>query len=325
MSILLSGSLAFDHIMVFPGHFEDHILPDKIHILNVSFLVDSLDRLRGGVAGNLAYNLALLRQPCKIVATVGRDFAEYSELLASMGVDVSGIEVIQDELTASAFITTDRADNQITGFYPGAMSRAADLSLTPHLATTELAVISPTDPKAMRRHARELTEGGTRYVYDPGQQIISLSAAALNEGIEGADTLVGNDYEFAMMAEKSSLTREELERACPTVIVTFGELGSRIFHDGQRIDVPAVRPRAVLDPTGAGDGYRAGYLAGLRAGLPLDAAGRVASLAATYVVEVKGTQSHHYTLDEFAARFVESFPDDARHIDTFMASAQPGP
>jgi adenosine kinase len=322
LSILLSGSLAFDHIMVFPGHFEDHILPDKIHILNVSFLVDSLDRLRGGVAGNLAYNLALLRQPCKIVATVGRDFDEYSAALAGMGVDVSAIEIIQDELTASAFITTDRADNQITGFYPGAMSRAAELSLTPHLATTDVAVVSPTDPKAMRRHARELSDSGTRYVFDPGQQIISLSAAALQEGIEGADTLVGNDYEFAMMAEKSGMTRDELERACPTVIVTFGELGSRIYHSGERSDVPAVRPRAVVDPTGAGDGYRAGYLAGLRAGLPIEAAGRIASLAATYVVEVKGTQSHEYTLDEFATRFTENFPDYGQAIDTFMANAR---
>lgn len=324
MSILLSGSLAFDHIMVFPGHFEDHILPDKIHILNVSFLVDSLDRLRGGVAGNVAYNLALLGQPCKIVATVGRDFGEYSAVLSSMGVDISGIQIIEDELTASAFITTDRADNQITGFYPGAMTRSADLSLTPHLDTCEVAVISPTDPGAMRRHARELTEAGARYVYDPGQQIISLSPAALREGVEGAETLVGNDYEFAMMADKSGLTRQELERACPTVIVTFGELGSRIYCDGKRIDVPAVRPRAVVDPTGAGDGYRAGYLAALRAELPIEAAGRVAALAATYVVEVKGTQSHHYTVDEFAARFAEAFPDDAGYVDQFVASTRRG-
>jgi adenosine kinase len=227
-------------------------------------------------------------------------------------------------LTASAFITTERADNQITGFYPGAMSRAAELSLTPYLATTEVAVISPTDPKAMRRHVRELSEGGTRYVYDPGQQIISLSPAALREGIEGADTLVGNDYEFAMMAEKSGLTREELEQSCPTVIVTFGELGSRIFNVGARIDVPAVRPRSVVDPTGAGDGYRAGYLAGLRAGLPVETAGRIASLAATYVVEVKGTQSHHYTLAEFSERFAENFPDHAGQMDQFVASTRPG-
>jgi adenosine kinase len=322
LSILLSGSLAFDHIMVFPGHFEDHILPDKIHILNVSFLVDSLDRLRGGVAGNLAYNLALLRQPCKIVATVGRDFDEYSSVLSNMGVDISGIETIADELTASAFITTDRADNQITGFYPGAMARAGELSLTPHLATTEIAIVSPTDPKAMRRHVGELTEAGARYVYDPGQQIISLSPAALREGIEGAEILVGNDYEFAMMAEKSGMTREELEHACPTVIVTFGELGSRIYHADERIDVPAVRPRSVVDPTGAGDGYRAGYLAGVRAGLPLDASARIAALAATYVVEVKGTQSHHYTLEQFAARFEESFPDHAQQLETFVASAR---
>jgi len=309
VSILLSGSLAFDHIMVFPGHFEDHILPDKIHILNVSFLVDSLDRLRGGVAGNIAYNLALLREHCKIVATVGEDFAEYRNVLSTMGVDVSGIAEVSGELTASAFITTDRADNQITGFSPGAMRKAGDMSLAPHLADTSIAVVSPTDPAAMRRHVRELAENKTPYMYDPGQQIISLSPAALQEGVDGAEILVGNDYEFAMIGEKTGLQRDDLTQSCPTVVVTYGELGSRIFRDGTVVEIPAVRPSEVVDPTGAGDGYRAGLLVALQAGLEPEVAGRVAALAATYVVETKGTQGHHYTLDDFVARFDREFPD----------------
>jgi adenosine kinase len=301
--------------MVFPGHFEDHILPDKIHILNVSFLVDSLDRLRGGVAGNIAYNLALLSQPCRIVGTVGTDFDAYRDVLGTMGVDTNHVTVIDNELTASAFITTDRADNQITGFYPGAMSKAGEYSVLEHLDGVQLGVVSPTAPDAMRRHVRELGEAGVPYVYDPGQQIISLTPNALREGIEGAQILIGNDYEFAMMADKTGLSREDLIAASPVVVVTFGELGSRIHVDGAEIDIPAVRPSVVTDPTGAGDGYRAGLIAAHLAGLPWEAAGRVGSLAATYVVEVKGTQSHGYSKAEFEERFKAAFPEYADAVE----------
>jgi adenosine kinase len=310
--------------MVFPGHFEDHILPDKIHILNVSFLVDSLDRLRGGVAGNIAFSLALLEHPCRIVATVGTDFDEYRAVLESVGVDTSGIIVIDHELTASAFITTDRADNQITGFYPGAMARAGEHSVDGHLAGARLGVISPTAPDAMQRHSQEFAAAGIPYMYDPGQQIISLSGTVLRDGIEGAEILVGNDYEFAMMSEKTGLSREDLIEACPTVVVTYGELGSQIHHGGQRIDIPSVRPASVIDPTGAGDGYRAGLLAARLSGLPWEVAGRIASLAATYVVEVKGTQSHHYSLDAFAERFDEAFPDYAGSVHKLRAHSRSG-
>lgn len=294
--------------MVFPGHFEDHILPDKIHILNVSFLVDSLDKLRGGVAGNIAYSLALLRQSCRIVATVGTDFDEYRSVLDDLGVDTRHIQVVEDELTASAFITTDRADNQITGFYPGAMGRAGEYAIADHLTGVTIGVISPTAPDAMLRHARELAAAGTPYMFDPGQQIISLSPTALREGISNAEILIGNDYEFAMISEKTGLSRDELISACSTVVVTFGELGSQIHHGGEKFDIPAATPDTVIDPTGAGDGYRAGLLAAMTAGLPFDAAGRIASLAATYVVEVKGTQAHAYSFEDFAERFDRVFP-----------------
>ncbi|HUG14248.1 MAG TPA: carbohydrate kinase family protein [Thermomicrobiales bacterium] len=308
--------------MVFPGHFEDHILPDKIHILNVSFLVDSLDRLRGGVAGNIGYSLALLRQPCRIVATVGRDFEEYRAVLDEMGVDTRHIVIIEHELTASAFITTDRADNQITGFYPGAMARAGDYPITDHAAGAAMGVVSPTAPAAMCRHAGELAAAGVPYMYDPGQQIIALAPSALREGIAGAEILVGNDYEFAMMTEKTGMSRDELVLACPTVVVTYGELGSQIYRDGERFDIPAARPTAIVDPTGAGDGYRAGLLAATLAGCGWDAAGRIASLAATYAVEVKGTQGHHYTLDAFSDRFDRLFPEFSGAVGQLGARAQ---
>lgn len=317
LTVVVSGSVAFDHIMVFPGHFEDHILPDKIHILNVSFLVDSLDRLRGGVAGNIAYSLGLLRQPVRVVATVGTDFDSYREDLGALGVDTSGVVVIEHELTASAFITTDRADNQITGFYPGAMARAGEYSIGGTLDGARLAIVSPTAPDAMRRHVRELADSDVPYMFDPGQQIIALPPTALRDGIEGAQILIGNDYEFAMISEKTGMSREDLFRACPVVVITYGELGSHIHVDDQLLEIPAVAPSAVVDPTGAGDGYRAGLVAARMAGLDWDAAGRVGSMAATFVVEVKGTQSHRYLFTEFANRFDIEFPGYAGSLNAF--------
>lgn len=321
MTVLLSGSLAFDHIMLFPGYFEDHILPDKLHILNVSFLVDSLEKFRGGVAGNISYSLALLGQPCKIVAPVGQDFDEYRAVLEQLGVDTSGLRVIDGELTASAFITTDRADNQITGFYPGAMARAGEVGISEHVNGVKMAVVSPTAPAAMERHIREFKDAAVPYMFDPGQQIVALTADTLREGIEGAQILVGNDYEFAMMAEKTGMSTDALHTACPITAVTLGELGSTIYHRDEVHEIPAAPAENVVDPTGAGDAYRAGLLTGLLNGLPLDAAGRVGSVAATYAVEAKGTQAHHYSTEEFVRRFSETFPDYAESVNAIFATS----
>ncbi len=321
MTVLLSGSLAFDHIMLFPGYFEDHILPDKLHVLNVSFLVDSLDRFRGGVAGNIAYSLALLGQSCKIVAPVGTDFSEYQEVLAAGGVDVSGLKVIENELTASAFITTDRADNQITGFYPGAMGKAGEISLNGHLDGTRLGVVSPTAPDAMERHIRELAESGTPFMFDPGQQIVALSASTLRAGIDSAQILVGNDYEFAMIAEKTGIPHDSLIRACPITVVTLGELGSTIRSGDEVFEIPAAPANVVVDPTGAGDAYRAGLITGILNGWPLDAAGRLGSVTASYAVEAKGTQEFRYTIDELIERFTSNFPEYAGHTSSLRATS----
>lgn len=314
MTVLLSGSLAFDHIMLFPGYFEDHILPDKLHVLNVSFLVDSLDKFRGGVSGNIAYNLALLGQSCKIVAPVGNDFEAYEQVLADGGVDTSGLWVVEDELTASAFITTDRADNQITGFYPGAMGRAGELSVAEHLDGVSMAVVSPTAPDAMARHIEELTSAGTPFMFDPGQQIVALPPETLRAGIQGAQILVGNDYEFAMIAEKTGIDPDRLVTSCPVTAVTLGELGSTIRSNSEVFEIPSAPARQVVDPTGAGDAYRSGLLTGILHGWPLDAAGRLGSVSAAYAVEAKGTQEHSYTLQDFQERFKEVFPEYADFV-----------
>lgn len=320
MSVLLSGSLAFDYIMNFPGYFEDHILPDKIHVLNVSFLVESLDRQRGGVAGNIAYNLGLLGVPCRIVAPAGVDFEEYAADLVALGVDVSRVWIVDGTVTASAFITTDRADNQITGFFPGAMARAGEMSVLEHVNGVQLGVVSPTAPNAMERHVREFAEAGVPYVYDPGQQIVSLTPAALRAGIEQATIFVANDYEFALIQEKTGLSREAIVEAAPIVAITFGELGSIIHHNGDAWEIPATPPRMLVDPTGAGDAYRVGLICAITHGLSWEVAGRLGALAASYVIEAKGTQAHAYTTDEFQARFDEAFPDYAGALESFFGT-----
>lgn len=304
--------------MNFPGYFEDHILPDKIHMLNVSFLVESLDRQRGGVAGNIAYSLGLLRQECRVVGAAGIDFDEYASELEELGIDTSGIWTVPDQVTASAFITTDRADNQITGFFPGAMARAGEQSILDWIDGVAIAVVSPTAPEAMELHVRELRETGTPYLYDPGQQIIALSPSALREGVEGARILASNDYELAMIEEKTGLSRDEIISMVPTVIDTLGDLGSTIHDGGEVHDIPSVAAWSVVDPTGAGDGYRAGLLAGYCKGLPWEVSGRIAATAATYVVEQKGTQGHDYSVEEFIERFSEAFPDYVQYLDALF-------
>jgi len=322
LSIVLSGSLAFDYIMNFPGYFEDHILPDKIHVLNVSFLVESMDRQRGGVAGNIAYNLGLLQVPCRIVAPAGTDFDEYSGELEALGVDVSGIWIVDDTVTASAFITTDRADNQITGFFPGAMSRAGEMSVVNNVDGVRLGVVSPTAPEAMERHVREFSEASVPYIYDPGQQIVSLSPQALRDGIDNATIVVANDYEFALIQEKTGLSRESIVEMATYVVITFGELGSVIYHDGVSCDIPAVPPEQLVDPTGAGDAYRVGLICAMTMGLSWEVGGRLGALMATYAIEAKGTQAHSFAPEELTARFDASFPDFAGALVDFFNSGR---
>ena len=311
MRIVVTGSLAYDYIMNFPGYFKDHILPDKVHMLTVSFLVDSMRRMRGGVAGNIAYSLALLGERPLVVATVGQDFGEYRQWMERQGIDTTGIVEIEDDFTASCFINTDRANNQIVAFYSGAMVYSKNLSLEGlGLAPDDLVVISPTDPEAMARYTEECRRLGVPFLFDPGKQTPRLEADQIQIGLTGASVLIGNDYEFAMLAKKIGWTEEALIASAPLTVVTRGELGSSIYTtgaDGRRVDIPLAPVAEVRDPTGAGDAYLAGLVFGLARDLPLPVTGRIAALTAAYAIEQRGCQEHFFTLGEFVERYTRTF------------------
>jgi adenosine kinase len=311
MSVLITGSIAYDYIMQFPGYFHDHILPDKIANLSVSFLVDSMKKQRGGVATNIAYNLALLGERPRIMATVGQDFAEYRAWLEANNVDTRAIIAIPDDFTASFFVSTDGKQNQIAMFYTGAMAHAHKLSFKEHAQgePIDLVVISPNDPRAMVQYARECKELGLAYIYDPSQQIIRLTGDELAEGVRGSTMTIVNEYEFEMLKNKTGWTDHRVAHETQTLIITLGEKGSQIHAAGKTITVPIVPPHRQADPTGVGDAYRAGIIKGYLRRLPWETIGRIGALAATYVLEEYGTQNHRYTLQEFGERFYRAFGD----------------
>ncbi|MCC6625804.1 MAG: carbohydrate kinase family protein [Chloroflexi bacterium] len=312
MSILVTGSMAYDYIMDFPGHFSDHILPDKVHMLSVSFMVQGLKRNRGGVAGNVAHNLRLLEAPAGILGTIGHDAGEYRAWLTERGVDTRLLATIQDEFTASCFITTDRSNNQITGFYPGAMNVCGRFSLLDAPRDLlDLVIIAPNDPVAMTRYPGECRLLDVPYIYSPAQQTVVLSPADLVDGIRGARVVLANDYEYQMIENKTGLAPESMLDLCEIVIITMGEDGSLIRTRDEEVRIPAAPARSVVDPTGAGDAYTAGIALGLLRGTPLPALGRLAALTAVYAVETYGTQNHSYTPSDFATRYRETFPDHA--------------
>jgi adenosine kinase len=315
--IVVTGSLAYDYIMDFPGYFKDHILPDKVHMLTVSFLVDSMRRMRGGVAGNIAYTLALLGERPTVLATAGHDFGEYRAWMERQGIDTSGIAEIEDEFTASCFINTDKANNQIVAFYTGAMAHARNLSLTAlDLGPHDLVVISPTDPAAISRYAEECRQLGVPFVFDPGKQTPRLTGEQILSGLHGASVLVGNDYEFAMMAQATGRSEQELIASAPYSVLTRGEQGSTLFEnvsgengrpEQRAVPVPVAPVASIVDPTGAGDAYLGGLVFGLARRMPLEVAGRIAALAAAYAIEQRGCQEHRYTPGEFAERYARTF------------------
>jgi adenosine kinase len=322
MRIFVSGSIAFDYIMVFPGRFRDHILPDRMHVLSVSFLVDSLERRRGGTAANICYNLALLGDRPMLVGTVGDDFGDYRAWLDTAGVDCSAVKVIKGEHTASCFINTDLQDNQITAFYPGAMAHAATISLHEAGATpTDMVIIAPNDPKAIARCASECTSAGIPYLYDPCMQLPRMNRTELEEGCKGAKVLAGNDYEFGLMAEKLGLSEAQLRRLTPVTVMTRGEAGALITADGQEHEIPPAKPEKVVDPTGAGDAFRAGFVMGMSKGLPWPVVGRLAALTAVYAIEHHGTQEHRYTIKEFAARYRHNYGSSSE-IESLLRATQ---
>jgi adenosine kinase len=307
MRILVSGSLAYDRIMDFPGRFQDHILPEKIHILNVCFMVNGLTERFGGTAGNIAYNLALLGEKPVILATCGRDFSPYQEWLTTLGLPLEGIKEIPQEFTAGAYITTDKSDNQITGFNPGAMKYPSEYHFDGVDPAAALAIVAPGNLEDMLVYTRKYKSLKVRYIFDPGQSIPALGGNDLREMATGALALIVNDYELEMFRQKTGLTEAGIVQLTDALITTRGEAGSIILTAGGEAHIPATPARQVQDPTGAGDAYRAGLLKGLALGLDWPPAARLGAVLASFAVEQQGTQEHRVGLPDFRQRYTQNF------------------
>ncbi len=309
MPIVVTGSLAYDYLMTFPGRFREHLLQDRMHRLTVSFLVDDMRKLRGGVAGNIAYSLALLGQRPRLVATAGDDFEEYRGALEAAGVDTSGVKVIPGTFTASCFINTDQDANQLVAFYAGALAHAQLASLDPmRLGPADWVVVSPADPAAMEATVAGCLRARVPYVFDPGKQTPRLEAEQIVRGMKTASVVIGNDYEFGLMAQKTGHSEAALQALAPVAVVTRGELGSTILVRGQPpIDIPTAPIEALVDPTGAGDAYLAGLVFAVARRRPWAVAGGTAALAAAYALEQRGCQEHHYSPSDFIARYRKAF------------------
>jgi adenosine kinase len=306
MRIVVTGSIAYDYLMSFPGRFTEHFLPEHFHRVSLSFLVDTMDKRRGGCAPNIAYTLALLGERPLLMATAGEDFGEYRTWLEAAGIDTSLTRQVDGKFTASFFCSTDEANNQIASFYTGAMANAAELSFRT-VKEVGLAIISPNDPAAMVQYAEECRTLGIPYIFDPGQQCARMSGEELREGTIGATYVIANDYEFELLQKKSGLSEGEILKHSRALIVTRGEHGCSVFTPAGRVDVPAVEPTRIVDPTGVGDAFRGGLMKGLALDLAHDTCARMGSVAATYALEHLGGQSHAYTWDDFRARYESHF------------------
>ncbi len=310
MKIVVTGSIAYDYLMSFPGKFTDSLVADQLHTVSLSFLVDSLNRQRGGTAPNIAYTLALLGGQPSVMATAGQDFGDYRTWLESHGVNTAAIVEIENDFCASFFVNTDQAQNQIASFYTGAMAHAGTLSFAKHAADADLVIISPNAPDAMSQYAEECRQLGIPFIYDPSQQAARFSGEELLHGLDGAQMLTVNEYEHQLIQEKTGLKEDQILQRVGSLLVTLAGEGARLVIDGQEIRIPAVPPSSLTDPTGAGDAFRAGMMRGMQLDLPWEISGRMGSLAATYVLEQLGPQNHHYSPQDFVARFRQHFDDD---------------
>ncbi len=307
MALYVVGSLAFDRIMTFPGKFEEHILPEKLHILNVCFLIDRFEQKRGGTGGNIAYSLALLGEKPVIVACAGWDFGEYETLLTELGLPLDGIRITNEYITAGAYITTDLASNQITGFYPAAMNLPSTYDFPNADPERDIAIIGPTNVDDMKRLPALFREKGIRYIFDPGQQIPVFSGEELLEAMTGSAVVIANDYEIELICQQTHKTRNELRALTGCLIVTMGEEGSIVYEAGGQSRIGIARAERVVDPTGCGDAYRAGLLKGMNAGLPMPDCARMGAVCASFCVEHAGPQEQSFSLADFAARYQAAF------------------
>jgi adenosine kinase len=307
MNIVVTGSIAYDYLMSFPGKFTDHFLPEHLDRISLSFLVDTMDKRRGGCAPNIAYTLALLGERPLLMATAGEDFGDYRRWLEAAGIDTRFVKEVDGKFTASFFCSTDQQNNQIASFYTGAMAHAGELSFR-DVENCELAIISPNDPGAMVQYAEECRALGIRYIFDPGQQCARMSGVELADGLVGAAILVCNDYEYELLKQKTGFDDQTILHKTETLIITKGEHGSSIVSRAGETHVAAVQPRRIVDPTGVGDAFRGGLIKGLSLNLPAHIAAQLGSVAATYALEHLGGLSHAYTVTEFTARYEEHFP-----------------
>ncbi len=300
--IIVSGSLAYDRIMDFPGYFSEHILPEKIHMLNVSFQVDGIKEKFGGTAGNIAYALSLLGEHPVISSAIGHDYQRYFEWLTKNKIATDNIKIIENEFTASAYITTDRADNQITGFHPGAMKYSASLDFDKLNPKETIVIVSPGNLDDMLNYPRLCKDRGFDYIFDPGQQLPMMEAGNLTQSIEGCRILIANDYELELIISKTGLKREALQKLANTIIVTQGEAGSLVSSLDEIIRIPAIKPKKAVDPTGAGDAYRGGLISGLVQGKNIKDCAMMGSVCASFCVECHGTQDYRFSKEEFDER-----------------------
>lgn len=302
MNIIVSGSLAYDRIMDFPGYFSEHILPEKIHTLNVCFQVNGIQEKFGGTAGNIAYSLSLMGQKPIISSAIGQDYPRYFGWLTQNGISTEGIRIIENEFTAGAYITTDLADNQITGFNPGAMKYSSELDFDKLSPRETLVIVSPGNLEDMANYPAACKARGIDYIFDPGQSLPMWKAEDLVDAIDGCRILIVNDYELDLIMGKTGLKKEDLLGLAGTIITTLGELGSQVSTRAGEIGIVPAKPRKVDDPTGAGDSYRGGLISGLILGKDIEHCARMGSVCASFAVECYGTQEYSFTPDEFAER-----------------------
>jgi adenosine kinase len=317
MDILLTGSVAYDYLMTFPGHFQEQILPERLASISLSFLVDSMSKQRGGIAPNIAYTMALLGEKPRVMATVGEDFEEYRVWLEAKGVDTSLMKVIPGVFTASFFATTDQTSAQIASFYPGAMGYSATQSLKEVNKKPDLVIVSPSAPDAMMKFPAECRELGIKYLYDPSQQVLRLEGNELARDMEGAHFLFCNDYEFGLISKKTGWSLDQILDHVNVLVITRGKDGADLYAGENSVHIPTVPEDEIVDPTGVGDAFRGGFLAGYSRGFNWKLCGEIGSLAAVYCLEQRGPQSHGYTRQEFVARFRRHF-DDGGKLDELL-------
>ena len=317
MDILLTGSVAYDYLMTFPGLFKEQILPERLASISLSFLVESMSKQRGGIAPNIAYTMALLGQTPRVMATVGEDFGDYRAWLDDKGVDTSLMKVVPGLFTASFFATTDQASAQIASFYPGAMGQSATQSIKELERKPDLVIVSPSAPDAMMKFPAECRELGIPYLYDPSQQVLRLEGNELARDMEGAYFLFCNDYEFGLISKKTGWSLDQILEHVKVLVITRGKDGADLYAGGESVHIPTVPEDEIVDPTGVGDAFRGGFLAGYSHGFDWKLCGEIGSLSAVYCLEQRGTQNHSYTPAEFVKRFRQHF-DDGGRLDALL-------